>query len=98
MHHSQPILTQNNLDTPHLYWLHDGSIPPIESLGCNRANIGSIGLRFFADDVGVGHIGKTSKKVTKVVRYDAPNVVRHGGVSGFSEEFNIVPLGPHLIN
>jgi len=43
----------------------------------------------------VGHIGKTSKKVTKVVRYDAPNVVRHGGVSGFSEEFNIVPLGPH---
>jgi len=43
----------------------------------------------------VGHIGKTSKKVTKVVRYDAPNVVRHGGVSGFSEEFNIIPLGPH---
>jgi len=72
MHHNEPILTQNNLDTPHLYWLHDGSIPPIESLGCNRANIGSIGLRFFADDVGVGHIGKTSKKVTKVVRYDAP--------------------------
>uniref|UniRef100_A0A7S3WWM3 Uncharacterized protein n=2 Tax=Emiliania huxleyi TaxID=2903 RepID=A0A7S3WWM3_EMIHU len=88
-------IVENNLDTPHLYWLHDGSIPPIESLGCNRANIGSIGLRFFADDVGVGHIGKTSKKVTKVVRYDAPNVVRHGGVSGFSEEFNIVPLGPH---
>ena len=21
--------------------------------------------------------------------------VRHGGVSGFSEEFNIVPIGPH---
>jgi len=33
--------------------------------------------------------------VTKVVRYDAPNIVRHGGVSGFSEEFNIIPLGPH---
>ena len=33
--------------------------------------------------------------MTKVVRYDAPNIVRHGGVSGFSEEFNIVPLGPH---
>jgi len=29
------------------------------------------------------------------VRYDAPNVVRHGGVSGFSEEFNIIPVGPH---
>jgi len=88
-------IVENNLDTPHLYWLHDGSIPPIDSLGCNRQNIGSIGLRFFADDCGVGHIGKTSKKVTKVVRYDAPNVVRHGGVSGFSEEFNIVPIGPH---
>jgi len=88
-------IVENNLDTPHLYWLHDGSIPPIQSLGCNRDNIGSIGLRFFSDDCGVGHIGKTSKKVTKVVRYDAPNVVRHGGVSGFSEEFNIVPIGPH---
>ena len=88
-------IVENNLDTPHLYWLHDGSIPPIQSLGCNRVNIGSIGLRFFTDDCGVGHIGKTSKKVTKVVRYDAPNVVRHGGVSGFSEEFNIVPIGPH---
>ena len=72
-------IVENNLDTPHLYWLHDGSIPPIESLGCNRKNIGAIGLRFFTDDCGVGHIGKTSKKVTKVVRYDAPNVVRHGG-------------------
>ena len=88
-------IVENNLDTPHLYWLHDGSIPPIESLGCSRENVGNIGLKFFKDDVGVGHIGKTSKKVTKVVRYDAPNVVRHGGVSGFSEEFNIVPLGPH---
>mmetsp|Transcript_53174 Transcript_53174/g.105733 ORF Transcript_53174/g.105733 Transcript_53174/m.105733 type:complete len:364 (+) Transcript_53174:1442-2533(+) len=88
-------IVENNLDTPHLYWLHDGSIPPIESLGCNRNNIGGIGLRFFTDDIGIGHIGKTSKKVTKVVRYDSPNVVRHGGVSGFSEEFNIVPIGPH---
>jgi len=87
-------IVENNLDTPHLYWLHDGSIPPIESLGCNRENIAKIGLRFFTDDVGIGHIGKTSKKVTKVVRFDAPNIVRHGGVSGFSEEFNIVPLGP----
>jgi len=88
-------IVENNLDTPHLYWLHDGSIPPIESLGCSRKNIDSIGLRMFTDDVGIGHIGKTSKKVTKVVRYDAPNIVRHGGVSGFSEEFNIIPIGPH---
>jgi len=88
-------IVENNLDTPHLYWLHDGSIPPIESLGCSRKNIESIGLRFFRDDVGFGHIGKTSKKVTKIVRYDSPNIVRHGGVSGFSEEFNIVPIAPH---
>ena len=72
-------IVENNLDTPHLYWLHDGSIPPIESLGCNRQNIGSIGLRFFTDDIGVGHIGKTKTKTTKVVRFDAPNIVRHGG-------------------
>ena len=88
-------IVENNLDTPHLYWLHDGSIPPIEGLGCNRANVGKIGLRMFTDDVGVGHIGKTATKTTKVVRFDAPNIVRHGGVSGFSEEFNIIPLGPH---
>ena len=88
-------IVENNLDTPHLYWLHDGSIPPIESLGCNRQNVGSIGLRTFVDDIGVGHIGKTKTKTTKVVRFDAPNIVRHGGVSGFSEEFNIVPIGPH---
>mmetsp|Transcript_73806 Transcript_73806/g.123303 ORF Transcript_73806/g.123303 Transcript_73806/m.123303 type:complete len:779 (-) Transcript_73806:405-2741(-) len=88
-------IVENNLDTPHLYWLHDGSIPPIESLGCNRENVDSIGLRFFKDDIGIGHIGKTKSKVTKVVRFDSPNVVRHGGVSGFSEEFNIVPIGPH---
>jgi hypothetical protein len=39
-------------------------------------------------------VGKTAKKTTKVVRFDAPNVVRHAGVSGFSEEFHIVPIGP----
>lgn len=88
-------IVENNLDTPHLYWLHDGSIPPLDNLGCNRENVGKIALRFFTDDIGVGHIGKTSKKVTKVVRFDSPNIVRHGGVSGFSEEFNIIPVGPH---
>ena len=31
----------------------------------------------------------------KLVRFDAPNVVRHGGVSGFHEEFHIVPIAPH---
>jgi O-methyltransferase involved in polyketide biosynthesis len=87
-------IVENNLDTPHLYWLHDGSIPPLESLGCSRKKIDSISLRAFTDDVGVGHVGKTAQKTTKVVRFDAPNVVRHAGVSGFSEEFHIVPIGP----
>ena len=95
MHHNEPILTQNNLDTPHLYWLHDGSIPPLESLGFVRSNISKVNLRSFKDDIGYGHIGKTGGKgLTKVIRYDAPNVVRHCGVSGFSEEFHIVPIAP----
>jgi hypothetical protein len=28
------------------------------------------------------------------VRFDAPNIVRHGGTSCFSEEFHIVPIAP----
>ena len=44
----------------------------------------------------MGHVGKTeSKSTTKIVRFDAPNIVRHCGVSGFSEEFHIVPIAPH---
>lgn len=131
-------IVENNLDSPHLYWLHDGSIPPLESLGfvrshaphptpltphpCPtqpptpalphrlppphplpppppphaRSNISKVALRAFKDDIGVGHIGKTGAKgTTKVIRYDAPNVVRHCGVSGFSEEFHIIPIAPH---
>lgn len=53
-------------------------------------------LRRFSDEFGVGHVGKTSdKSTTKIVRFDAPNVVRHCGVSGFSEEFHIIPIAPH---
>ena len=82
--HAPPVLAPRRLD------------PADRELGCNRQNVGSIGLRTFVDDIGVGHIGKTKTKTTKVVRdFDAPNIVRHGGVSGFSEEFNIVPIGPH---
>jgi len=89
-------IVENNLDSPHLYWLHDGSIPPLESLGFVRSNISKVALRSFKDDIGVGHIGKTGTKgTTKVIRFDAPNVVRHCGVSGFSEEFHIIPVAPH---
>ena len=33
-------IVENNLDTPHLYWLHDGPIPPTQSLGCPRKEHG----------------------------------------------------------
>ena len=26
-------IVENNLDSPHLFYLHDGSVPPIESIG-----------------------------------------------------------------
>jgi len=89
-------IVENNLDSPHIYWLHDGSIPPLDSLGFNRDNVDRFSLRKFKDAIGVGHVGKTSdKSTTKIVRFDAPNIVRHCGVSGFSEEFHIIPLSPN---
>ena len=52
-------------------------------------------LTSFQDDCGVGHIGKTgSKGTTKIIRFDPPNIVRHCGVSGFHEEFHIIPVAP----
>merc|ERR1719221_2574794 len=53
-------------------------------------------MKPFSDDVGPGHIGKLqgAVKPNKLVRFDAPNIVRHGGVSGFEEEFHIVPVAP----
>ena len=29
-------IVENNLDSPHLFYLHDGSVPPIESIGMVR--------------------------------------------------------------
>ena len=29
-----------------------------------------------------------------MIRFDPPNIVRHGGVSGFEEEFHIIPVAP----
>jgi len=31
----------------------------------------------------------------KLIRFDPPNIVRHGGVSGFEEEFHVSPVAPH---
>ena len=90
-------IVENNLDSVHLFHLHDGSIPPIAALGMRRDNVKNLLMKPFADDVGVGHVGKLkgALKPNKLVRFDAPNVVRHGGVSGFHEEFHIVPIAPH---
>ena len=87
-------IVENNLDSVHLFHLHDGSIPPIAALGMRRDNVANLLMKPFADDVGVGHVGKLrgALKPNKLVRFDAPNVVRHGGVSGFHEEFHIVPI------
>lgn len=85
---------ENNLDSPHLFWLHDGSVPPVRSLNFVREKVNQVVLRYFEDDSGVGHYGQTAGGKPKIVRFDAPNIVRHGGVSSFSEEFHIVPIAP----
>mmetsp|Transcript_1938 Transcript_1938/g.5759 ORF Transcript_1938/g.5759 Transcript_1938/m.5759 type:complete len:822 (-) Transcript_1938:78-2543(-) len=89
-------IVENNLDSVHLFHLHDGSIPPIAALGMRRDNTENLLMKAFSDDVGPGHVGKLrgALKPNKLVRFDAPNIVRHGGVSGFHEEFHIVPVAP----
>jgi len=32
-------IVENNLDSPHLFYLHDGSVSPIESLGMMMKNL-----------------------------------------------------------
>ena len=61
-----------------------------------RSNTDNLLMKAFSDDVGPGHVGKLrgALKPNKLVRFDAPNIVRHGGVSGFHEEFHIVPIAP----
>jgi len=90
-------IVENNLDSPHLFYLHDGSVPPIESIGMMAKNLDQLRLSSFQDDCGFGHLGKLGDKgrVKKLIRFDPPNIVRHGGVSGFEEEFHIVPIAPH---
>ncbi|KAL7532953.1 hypothetical protein ACHAXR_004954, partial [Thalassiosira sp. AJA248-18] len=87
-------IVENNLDSPHLFWLHNGSVPPVRSLNFVREKVNQVKLKFFRDDSGLGHYGQTSGGKPKIVRFDAPNIVRHGGVSSFSEEFHIVPISP----
>jgi len=90
-------IVENNLDSPHLFFLHDGSVPPIKSIGMSRPNLPKLKLRLFVDDCGVGHMGTLDAdngRPKKLIRFDPPNIVRHGGVSGFEEEFHIVPIAP----
>lgn len=87
-------IVENNLDSPHLFWLHDGSVPPVRSLNFVKEKVNQMKLKFFQDDSGQGHYGHTKGGKPKIVRFDAPNIVRHGGVSSFSEEFHIVPIAP----
>ncbi len=88
-------IVENNLDSPHLFYLHDGSVPPIESIGMSSDNLWKLRLKAFTDDCGMGHLGRFENgRPKKLIRFDPPNIVRHGGVSGFEEEFHIVPIGP----
>ena len=88
-------IVENNLDSPHLFYLHDGSVPPIESIGMSSDNLSKLRLKSFTDDCGMGHLGRFENgRPKKLIRFDPPNIVRHGGVSGFEEEFHIVPIGP----
>lgn len=45
-------IVENNLDSPHLFYLHDGSVPPIESIGMVRVceeRIGELKRRMCPD-------------------------------------------------
>ena len=90
-------IVENNLDSPHLFYLHDGSVPPIESIGMLNSNLPKLKLTAFTDDCGMGHLGRLGQngRPKKLLRFDPPNIVRHGGVSGFEEEFHIIPIAPH---
>jgi nitrite reductase/ring-hydroxylating ferredoxin subunit len=87
-------IVENNLDSPHLFWLHDGSVPPVKSLNYVKGKVSQVKLKYFEDASGVGHYGQTAGGRPKIVRFDAPNIVRHGGTSSFSEEFHVCPIAP----
>jgi len=87
-------IVENNLDSPHLFWLHDGSVPPVRSLNFVKEKVAQVSLDSFKDGSGIGHYGQTAGGKPKIIRFDAPNIVRHGGASSFSEEFHIVPIAP----
>lgn len=90
-------IVENNLDSYHLFWLHDGSIPPIAGLGMTRPNIQKHHTVSFRDSTGIGHVGRVlglkSGRPNNIVRFDAPNVVRHGGAN-YHEEFHMIPVSP----
>ena len=40
-------IVENNLDSVHLFHLHDGSIPPIAALGMRRSNTDNLLMKAF---------------------------------------------------
>ena len=51
-------IIENNLDSVHLFYLHDGSVPPLVSIGMMNKNLERLRLSAFKDDCGIGHLGK----------------------------------------
>lgn len=51
-------IIENNLDSVHLFYLHDGSVPPLVSIGMMNKNLERLRLSSFKDDCGIGHLGK----------------------------------------
>ena len=91
-------IVENNLDSPHLFWLHNGLVPPVRLLNFVRDKVNQMQSKFFSDDSGHGHYDQTAGGKPKVVRFDAPNIVCCGGVSSSSKEVRVfVPNGKHCL-
>ena len=53
-------IVENNLDSPHLFWLHNGSVPPGRLLNFFRDKVNQVKLKFFRDNSGHGYYGQTA--------------------------------------
>lgn len=73
-------IAENSMDSPHLYWLHDGWIPPLEAFGFTQ---GQPSPEWTCE-----------KGSSKVVQHATPNIIHRRGASGFSEEVHILPIAP----
>mmetsp|Transcript_73922 Transcript_73922/g.222271 ORF Transcript_73922/g.222271 Transcript_73922/m.222271 type:complete len:486 (-) Transcript_73922:584-2041(-) len=71
-------VAENYIDSPHLYWLHDGWIPPLEAFGFTQGQ--------------PSPAWTCQKGSSKVVQHSAPNIIHRRGASGFAEEVHVVPI------